>query len=763
MKKHLNLLLLLVILAAFNSRSYGNGVLGGELIYEWLSDSTYRFIYKHTYGCPGDTAPLTMPLCIKNPCNNSGVTLTMTRITVSNGGSQNSGTAIGCSSAKTTCDSIGAVLPGFKEQWYAVIYTLPTRCNAWKAFTYAGNRMAASNIQNASSGRLYAECTFNNTGSYQGNSSSYFILKPYALLMQNSPFIYNNGALDPNGDSVVTEVIIPQTGVSSCTDTAMNVVFTSASPAISVPTNPFQTNNTFTLNPLNGQTSFTPVQSGYNIVTYRIKEYRNGVLLGTIIRDVCFYVFASGPNSTISADLFNAIDTNCNVSGSTGGPLGGSTIQGCAGQRLDFCFYIKSADTNAILRVTDNLALSIPGATITYANQLSDSVRGKFSWSPGINDFGTRLLILTVKDSTCRPPGILLYKNYSVPLYIYPRTQAPADMAICAGETAMLSAYGAGNYLWTVLPGGSSGSLSCNNCANPVASPTITTRYAVVSQSNTFCPNINKDTVQVIVLPSQPATIATGDTTICLGEKAPLSVTGTGNYKWNVISGTSGSLSCDQCPAPWAQPLTNTKYTVTSGNNLCTNSTDTVNITVIPVGPSYPAITISSSFQNLVIKNYPITFTAKSSACDTPVYQWVLNGNDVPGAISDTWNTTLNGTNAVISCRMTCKDRCAINKIQTSNTLQFIVVNEVEKITKDAGISIYPNPSNGIINITSNNNHANSYSIEVTNTLGQLAYKEKDLKLTDGSTKQIDLSHLPAGIYTLRLNDFCYKITITKD
>ncbi len=761
MKKHLNLFLLLVILVVYNTRSYSNGVLSGELLYEWISDSTYRFIYKHTYGCPGDTAPLTMPLCIKNPCNNSGVTLTMTRIPVSNGGTLNSGTAVGCSSTKTSCDSIGAVLPGFKEQWYAVIYTL-SRCNAWKAFTYTGNRMAASNIQNASSSRLYAECTFNNTGSYQGNSSSYFTLKPYALLMQNNPFTFNNGAVDPNGDSVVTDVIIPQTGVSSCTDTAANVLLTSGSPAISIPINPFQTNNTFILNTLNGQTSFTPTQSGYNIVTYRIKEYRNGILLGSITRDVCFYVFASGSNSTISADLFNAIDTNCTASGSTAGPLGGSPILGCVGQRLDFCFYVKSADSNAILRVTDNATLNLPGAIITYVNQLTDSVRAKFSWSPGLNDFGAKAFILTIKDSTCRPPGILLYKSISIPVYIYPRTQASPDVVICAGEIVNLNVTGAGNYVWTVLPGGSSSSLSCSNCSNPTASPTSNTKYAVTSQVNNFCPNINKDTVSVTVLPSQPATIATGDTTICLGEKAPLSFTGSGNYKWNVISGTSGSLSCDQCPAPWAQPLTNTKYVVTSGNNLCANSTDTVIVTVIQKAPSYPAIVISSSFQNFAIKNYPITFTAKSSACDTPVYQWVLNGTDVPGAILDTWNTTLSGTNAIISCRMTCKDRCAINKTQTSNTLQFIVVNGIEKFTPNADISIYPNPSNGIIYITSNKNAIHS-TIEVTNTLGQSVYKQKDSLFTNGIPKQIDLSHLPSGMYTLRLNDFFYIITITKD
>ncbi|MBP8034356.1 MAG: T9SS type A sorting domain-containing protein [Bacteroidia bacterium] len=66
---------------------------------------------------------------------------------------------------------------------------------------------------------------------------------------------------------------------------------------------------------------------------------------------------------------------------------------------------------------------------------------------------------------------------------------------------------------------------------------------------------------------------------------------------------------------------------------------------------------------------------------------------------------------------------------------------------------IYPNPTNSILNIRDKNQQLQNATIEIKNTLGQIAY-------FDVYTHQIDISHLPAGIYFITLNNKESKRTI---
>ncbi len=77
-------------------------------------------------------------------------------------------------------------------------------------------------------------------------------------------------------------------------------------------------------------------------------------------------------------------------------------------------------------------------------------------------------------------------------------------------------------------------------------------------------------------------------------------------------------------------------------------------------------------------------------------------------------------------------------------------VNELEK---GKGFDIYPNPTNSILNIRGKNQQLQNATIEIKNTLGQIVY-------FDVYTHQINLSHLPAGIYFITLNTKETKRTI---
>lgn len=499
MKKTLLYLVTSVLVLLLGTKPYSakaSHVAGGELVYEWVSDSTYRFIFKFYRDCSGIAEQATQDLCVFNPCTGNGFTVTMNKWPGLLPGGAANGTklAMGCSAYKTKCDSAASLYNGFREWWYSANVVLPSRCSSWRFSVDISARNTSNNLP---SGNFYAQATLDNTGNRQGNSSPYFSIKPMAYACQNMPTTYNNGAIDPDGDSLVTEVMNPLEGGIGCSNvSAPNVTFTTASPAFSIPNNPIQTNNTFTTNAANGQMSFTPTDQGISVLDVRVKEYRNGVLIGTVMREMMIQVMPCSVSTPTATAPAGAV---------TGGNYNGTQVQGCIGVPLSFSFYAKAPVSTSVLKLSDNHAISIPGATVTYTNQGKDSVRGTFSWTANAANTGLKNLVVTMLDSSCTPPGILLYYTKIIPIYIWPKTTIVSfDTSICLGDTAHLQATNGGNYTWTILPGGSAGSLSCTNCTNTLATPTVATQYVVTSALNSYCPNSNKDTMGVTLKGTSP-------------------------------------------------------------------------------------------------------------------------------------------------------------------------------------------------------------------------------------------------------------------
>src|SRR5690606_17101842 len=122
----------------------------------------------------------------------------------------------------------------------------------------------------------------------------------------------------------------------------------------------------------------------------KTREFRNGVEIGSIMRDVQVQVL---PCSSVAPTL----DT---VSINDSGAFANGFVYGCVGQVLEFCFVVKSTDTGAILLAEDNLLSSIPDAALTYTNLRTDSVRGCFRWTPKQSDAGkSHSFLVIIKDS----------------------------------------------------------------------------------------------------------------------------------------------------------------------------------------------------------------------------------------------------------------------------------------------------------------------------------------------------------------------------
>lgn len=486
----IRILLTVTVLLSLPGTSKANYAAGGELIYLHVADSTYQFFFKLYRDCSGNAEPDTIPLCFFNPCANQSFSVQMPKWTGTGGG----GVIGPLCAGKNNCDSPASLIQAYKEIWYTAIVTMPGRCNAWRIFTRTATRNTIYNIQNSASSNMYVEATMNNSTT-DSNSSPYYSVKPMYAVGLNQPFTYNNGGIDADGDSLWHELIMPRTGAVTCNDTAVNMSFASATPNYQLTSNPFQANNTFYMNKQNGQMSFTATMQGKGNMVVRTREYRNGVQIGSVMREIQMNTlqFFTPPVYTTG--------TTCGTPPSPNGK-----IFGCVNQSLTYCFFYKSPDANSKIYLSDNLQTRIPGASITYTNQGTDSVHVTFTWTPGINNAGASSYSIIITDSLCSFPAPLQYQR-TIEHSIWGPLKTINDTSICAGQPAYLTVNGGGNYQWTVLSG-SHNSLSNPNSANPVATPTVTTTYVVISTINPYCTNINKDTVTISVRPSTPGSNA---------------------------------------------------------------------------------------------------------------------------------------------------------------------------------------------------------------------------------------------------------------
>ena len=199
-----------------------------------------------------------------------------------------------------------------------------------------------------------------------------------------------------------------------------------------------------------------------------------------------------------------------------------------------------------------------------------------YSWSPS-----TGLIDPNIPDPVANPASSLTYvvnvtdtNNCINSDSMVVRVTAPliADAgpgaSICSGSSVVLNAVEAFSYSWSPAAG-----LSCTNCPDPLASPSVTTIYELTVSNGSCTPAT--DTVEIRVNPLPTATAET-DITICFGNAATLNAAGGISYSWNPTIGLSNPFIAD----PIANPATTTEYIVTVTDTNGCSETAAVKVTV---------------------------------------------------------------------------------------------------------------------------------------------------------------------------------------
>ncbi len=378
----ISLSLLLLVMSSGSSHATHAG--GADLTYKCLGGLVYQIEATFYRDCGGSSEPGNVTITYKS------ASCSYTRSVLANKVMGNNGMEMTfpCASAPSTCN--GGMTTGMRKWVYRAVVTLPLACADW-VFSYriCCRNCTVTTIQTpcAVNSEIYVEAKLNNLVA-PGNSSPEFNNMPVAFICLGQNFNYNQGVTDIDGDSLSYELITPK--ISATADvTWLPPASTQAPLASSTP---------FTINPVTGDINFTPSAMQIGILAIRVNEFRNGIFIGSTIRDMQVY----------TQNCFNSIPSASGINNSNN-----YITTTCAGQQL--CFNVQTDDADLAQTVTFNIYNPITGSTIIQTPGNRPSFQ--FCWTPDASHISRHPYIFTVTviDDACPVNGV---QTFSYTIYV---------------------------------------------------------------------------------------------------------------------------------------------------------------------------------------------------------------------------------------------------------------------------------------------------------------------------------------------------------
>ncbi|HMC96139.1 MAG TPA: hypothetical protein VKG92_00655, partial [Flavobacteriales bacterium] len=260
--------LLLIVLVSLGVTARATHMSGGEIYWDCLGNNQYRITMVIYRDCAGINVDPSYTLQVQSPCGN-------TTLVVTTPGGQEISQLCDMELPNSTCN--GGSLPGIEQYIYTGIITLPP-CDSWTiSYTNIYRNNAIVNLQNPGAQRTYIRATLNNAAS-PCNDSPEFTNTAIPFVCMGYPITYSFGAFDPEGDSL-SYTLINAMGINGA---ALNYINPNTG-AVPIPG--------LTLDPATGEVNFILNVQGNWVVVVQVNHYVNGVLVGTVMRDMQFVAY----------------------------------------------------------------------------------------------------------------------------------------------------------------------------------------------------------------------------------------------------------------------------------------------------------------------------------------------------------------------------------------------------------------------------------------------------------------------------------------
>jgi subtilisin-like proprotein convertase family protein/PKD repeat protein len=234
-------------------------------------------------------------------------------------------------------------------------------------------------------------------------------------------------------------------------------------------------------------------------------------------------------------------------------------------------------------------------------------------------------------------------------------------------------------------------------------------------------------TSQVNVQPAVVATI-TVPATIC-EDDAPVNLVGSpANGDW------TGDVDANGVFTPTAPGSYSATYSVDNGGGCAATVTENFDVNGLPVA----SFSYSAQCQAL-------TFFNESAYSDGASFFWEF-GDGIESSAENTSHVyNLDGS---VQVTLTVTNDCG-----TSDTTVNVVVIKCVGIDETVvdQLSLYPNPTNGLVNVFFNSGKAQNYMLNVVDVTGKVLYTENLNNFVGQYNNPIDFSRFAAGMYIFRV------------
>ena len=596
MQHILRRLILFLLLAAtvgiFPRKAFATHLAGSDISYTCLGGDTFRIDLTFYRDCRSPSGhPNGAGIEFRSSSCNRYFTDTLTLL-------PGSGQEITypCPGLTTACDDPNSPNPGLQEFKYSGIVVFPMHCADWViSWTYCCRNCDITTMVQSqpcvpgSNPPMYISAHLDNLN-YTCNSSPRFTNNPIVFVCIGQNFTYNHGAIDPDGDSLVYSLVNPQ--INSTDSIPFIAGYSAAIPITSSPA--------LTLNALTGDLVMTPTQIEVGVLSVLVQEYRNGILIGQVVRDMEVYI----------RPCTNIIPTATGINGTNDR----DTVI-CPGTQLCFDVFSNDSDAGQIVTMTSNQAIS----TSTFTVSGFPYPTGHFCWTPGTNDISTipHQFTVSVVDNACPNSG---YQTYSFSITVTgPHINLTHQGITCNGLTngaLTVVPQNPGNYTYLWAPNGDTTS-SISNLGPGAYSVFVydSTNGCSANLNDTITnPPLLTDTVYPLSVSCIGSTNGSA-TVIASGGTPPYS------YSWNTTPTSNNDTITGVQPGIYIVTITDSSGCVKTDSVTVNSSNSALVITV-------------DSVSTLLCYTDTTGYAAVSVSGGTPTYSFIWN--TIPAQLGST-------------------------------------------------------------------------------------------------------------------------------